>query len=162
MKIGLDFDRVLFDTDSFKEFLFDEIDNFDETYQEAKEEFYDPEKHAEILGIPQDRIYNVLSQADKFLYSDIKKLENFEADVEFIIISRGDNKFQNIKIEKSGALEHVDGVFIVQDGDKDVLDIDLLVDDSKKELDRVDVETFHFNRNEQSIEDILDRVKDLV
>jgi len=159
LKIGLDFDRVLFDTDSFKQHLFKEIEGFDSTYREAKEKVYSPERHAEILGIRPKKIYKVLEDAEKFLYSDIEKLDKLPYT--FIIVSRGDKKFQNIKIEKSGAIEHVNGLYIVQDESKDFVDIDFLVDDSKEELEDVDIPGFHFDREKHDITDIIQKAREL-
>ncbi len=159
MKIGLDFDRVLFDTDGFKQHLFEEIEGFDRTYSEAKQKVYSPERHAEILGISSGKIYSILEDAENFLYPDIEKLDTLEHT--FIIVSRGDKKFQNIKIEKSRAIEHVDGLYIVQDDPKDVTDIDFLVDDSKEELENVDIPGFHFDREKHDINDIIKKVEEL-
>lgn len=154
MKIGLDFDRVLFNTDRFKKYLFKEIEGFDETYPQACKKVYRPEKHAEILGIEPGKIREVLDEAERFVYPDIEQLEKFPEDIQTIIVSRGDKKFQNIKIEKSGALEYVDGVFILHDKPKDFVDIDCLVDDRKEELENIEVPGFHFDRERHGLDDI--------
>lgn len=157
MKVGIDFDRVLFRTEKFKKLLFDRIESFEETYTKV-DGVYDPEKHAEILGIPEKRIHNALEEASKFLYSDTALLEDSEH--EFIIVSRGDPVFQKEKIERSGAVKHVSDYIIVQERPKNVEGIDMLVDDLEEEIERAGVPGFHFNRDENDIRDILEEISD--
>ena len=157
LKVGIDFDRVLFRTDKFKQLLFDRIEGFEETYTKV-DGVYDPDKHAEILGIPEERIHSALEEASRFLYSDTVLLEDSEH--EFIIVSRGDPVFQKEKIERSGVVEHVSDYIIVQDRPKNVEDIDMLVDDLKEEIDRAGIPGFHFNRDENDIQDVLEEISD--
>lgn len=159
MKIGIDFDHVLFNTEKFKQYLFEEIENFDETYSDAKKKVYTPERHAKILGIEPEKIYSVLENTDNFLYTDTEKLEKLSEEHTVLIVSRGDKRFQNIKIEKSGALEHVDGLFIVHEKSKDAAGIDFLVDDREKEIERAGVPGFLFSRSEHTVEDIVEEVE---
>ena len=153
MIIGFDFDRVLFRTDEFKEFLDQEIEGFLEEY--PSEGNYDPEEHSERLDIEVERIYKVLDDADKFLYRDVEKLEQLRDDFKIVIVSRGDPYFQERKIENSGILEHVDGFYIVEDGMKDEVGIDFLVDDWQKELDRVKVPGYLMDREEENMNDLI-------
>jgi len=166
LKVGVDFDRVLFNTKEFKKKLFSEIDGFDRTYSRAEDDHgvYDPKKHAEILGIDVSRIHGVLAQASDFVYSDIDKLEELSSET-VVIVSRGDPHFQAEKIENSGVLEHVDDYIVVHDGSKDQkVDIDFLVDDTEDEIERVDLpedNTFLFSREKNDLEDVVERVKRL-
>lgn len=157
MKIGIDFDRVLFKTDEFKEeILFSEIDGFKETYSKI-DGVYSPEKHAEKLDIPVERIMESLDKAAKYLYDDVKLLE--ESEHEFVIVTRGDPVFQEEKVQRSGALDFVDDHVVVQDRTKDVAEIDFLVDDLKKEIKNAEIEGYHFQRPEDTIKDLLEYLR---
>lgn len=154
MRIGIDFDRVLFKTDRFKEeVLFKEIENFEETYEKV-DGVYSPEKHAEVLGIPVEEIMRTLEKASEYLYSDIKLLEQSEHD--FVIVTRGDPVFQEEKLEHSGVLKFVEDHVVVQEKNKDVKNIDILVDDLKSEIQKANVKGYHFERPEDTIQDLLD------
>ncbi len=158
MKIGIDFDRVLFRTGDFKDFLDDRIDGFIETYPEKG--VYDPELHAKNLGVSSGRILQALERSSDFMYGDLDKLEKLDRH-ELVLVTRGDIEFQKLKVKYSGILEYIDRVVIVNSGPKDQVDIDLLVDDRKSEIDRVDVEGFQFDREEHSLEDVVEWVKRL-
>lgn len=158
MIIGFDFDRVLFKTDEFKDFLDREIEGFLEEYPE--EGNYDPEKHAERLGIDVEEIYSALEKAEDFLYPDTGKLEELRDDFKIVVVSRGDPYFQEKKIEYSGVLEHVDGFFIVEDGRKDQINIDFLVDDWEKEVERVDVPGYLMDRSGEDLEKVIDFLRE--
>lgn len=154
MRIGIDFDRVLFKTDRFKEeVLFEEIDGFEETYSQI-DGVYSPEKHAEILEIPVEDILQILEKASEYLYDDVELLKKSEH--EFVIVTRGDPIFQKEKLEHSGILKLVEEHKIVQEEDKDVKDIDILVDDLKSEIEKADIKGYHFERPDDSIQDLLD------
>ncbi|WP_414837797.1 hypothetical protein ACK3SF_00105 [Candidatus Nanosalina sp. VS9-1] len=157
MIIGLDFDRVLFETDRFKDFLDSEIPGFLEEY--PKEGNYDPDLHADNLEVGVKKIFQALEHADRFLYDDIEALEELRDDFQLMIVSRGDPYFQERKIAESGALEHVDGYFIVEDEDKDEIDIDFLVDDREEEIERVSVPGIVFDRSERSLDYVVEAVK---
>ncbi len=159
LRIGIDFDRVLFKTDEFKQFLEEKMPGFNEEYIRTGG-IYDPEKHAENLGVEREELFELLDYAADFLYEDIGGLEELDGH-EVFIVSRGDPVFQKEKIERSGADELVDSVEIVEDGDKDVRHIDFLVDDSRFELEQVDAEGFHFDRDKHSIEDLVEKVREL-
>ncbi len=150
MILGIDFDRVLFRTDEFKEFLDKEIPSFLETY--PQEGNYDPEKHAEKLDVDPEKIFEALNHSDEFVYSDVERLEELRDDFRLVIVSRGDPYFQEKKIVNSGVLEHVDGYFIVEDEDKDVVEIDFLVDDRKEEIERVDVPGLVLDRSKEGLD----------
>ncbi|QKQ98805.1 hypothetical protein GKQ38_04755 [Candidatus Nanohaloarchaea archaeon] len=158
MRIGIDFDRVLFRTDEFKEeVLFSEIENFQETYSKI-DGVYSPEKHAEKLGISVKKIMESLDKASEYLYEDIKLLE--ESEHEFIIVTRGDPVFQEEKVERSGALKFVEDHVVVQEKSKDVKGIEFLVDDLEKEIEDAGVEGFHFQRPDDSVKDLLEFLED--
>lgn len=161
MILGIDFDRVLFDTDAFDQRLKEEVEGFHHTEEEPFDMNgnYSPEKHAEILGIPVERIYDGVRRcADEFLYPDIEKLEEIPAEV--VIVTRGEEKFQRLKIENSGVLEYIDSYMIVEQGDKQVDGIDLLVDDWEEEIEKVDIPGFLFDRQEHDLEDVAEWVKE--
>ena len=165
MKIGVDFDRVLFKTEEFKKSLFTEIDRFSETYSDAENSkgVWKPEKHAEILSISPSRIHGALSKASEFLYKDSSMLGDLTGH-EVVIVSRGDPNFQAEKIERSGVLDYVDNYCTVRKRPKDSADIDFLVDDSRSELERVDLKEdrkFLFSREKHSVEGILERIQKL-
>lgn len=150
MKVGLDFDRVLFDTDSFKQHLNEKLPGFSETYSEARENnLYNPEKHAELLEVEVEEIFKHIEHARNFLYADIDELNEIEH--ELVIVSRGDQEFQELKIQESGILEYVSDYTVVEEGDKQVAGINALVDDREKELEQVDVPGLHFKRPEERL-----------
>jgi FMN phosphatase YigB (HAD superfamily) len=152
MIIGFDFDRVLFRTDEFKEFLEEKIPGFLEEYPEERP--YDPEMHAEKLGVEKQRILDELGEADRFVYGDLEILEDFPENFELVIVSRGDPALQEKKIQNSGVLDHFDNFFIVEDEKKDSVEIDFLVDDREKEVEDVDVPGYVFDRSEEDLEDV--------
>ncbi len=158
MRIGIDFDRVLFDTDAFREHLDEKIPGFNDTY--PKNQLYNPEEHAEVLGVDPEKIHETIEECEQFVYPDIEKLEKLESH-KLILVSRGDPVFQKEKIEESGVKKYFDEIVIVQSEDKDVVDIDLLVDDSREELENADVPGFHFDREKHSLEDVVEKVEEI-
>lgn len=162
IKIGIDFDRVLFKTDEFKRHLFNRFEEFKPTYDEACEEgVYCPEKHADLMNISVQEIFKELQNTSKFLYDDVKQLNELRKDCKVVIVSRGDPVFQRGKIVDSGVKQYVDDFYLVQDKPKDSVDIDFLVDDREKELERVEVPGFLFDRDKHSVEDVIKKVREL-
>lgn len=162
MRVGIDFDRVLFKTDEFKQHLFDRFESFEETYEEAEiNGFYNPQKHAELMGTTVEEIFDELQNTSEFLYDDVEKLKQLQERFEVIIVSRGDPVFQKGKIVDSGVQEYVDGYELVQKKPKDSVNIDFLVDDRQKEIERVDVPGFLFKRPDHTIEDVIREVRNL-
>lgn len=155
IRLGLDFDRVLFRTDAFKKMLKERFEDFGETYPDG---IYDPEEHAERLGVDRDEILEVLEEAEKFVYSDVDLLEGLE-DLETVIVSRGDPVFQREKIEASGVEELVEDVKIVQEEPKDVAEIDFLVDDREKEVERVEVPGKVLDRDSEDLSDAIEAAR---
>lgn len=158
MIVGFDFDRVLFKTSKFKELLDEEVPGFLEHYPD--EGNYDPKVHAENIGVDVEEIFEVLKNSSDFLYGDINRLEDLRENHRLIIVTRGDPYFQERKIVDSGILEHVDGYFIVQDEDKDEINIDFLVDDREKELEDVNIPGFLMNRGEDDLSDVIEAVRE--
>lgn len=161
MKIGIDFDRVLFDTDSFKEELETMFSGFGQKYEEACNPNYDFNKHAELLSVSKQDILAELENTKNFLYNDAKVLAKLWEKHEVVIVSRGNPVFQEKKIQSSGVLEFVHGYVIVQEEAKDVVDIDFLVDDRVEELERTDIKGMLFKRGTHTLEDVINRVKEL-
>lgn len=164
MRIGLDFDRVLFDTDSFDDFYKEHVEGLHHVEDPApvKNSCYDPEIHAELCEIPIERIWKVFNHdLSKFLYSDVNLLEELGENHTVVIVSRGHERFQKSKIEASKADKYVEEVHIVQEESKDSVDIDFLVDDRVKELERVKIPGAHLNRPEESLEKVVEKVKEL-
>lgn len=160
MKIGIDFDRVLFDTEKFKQHLEEKIPGFDQSYKDARENgLYNPEKHAEILGVEVEKIFEEIENAKNFLYDDIEELENLEH--ELIIVSRGDKEFQGLKIQESGVMEHLDDFKVVEDENKQVRGIEALVDDREDELEKIDVPGYLFDRGEDELDDVKNWINEL-
>ncbi len=161
MRIGLDFDRVLFDTDSFNQYLKENVEGLEhvEASPYNENEVYSPEIHAELCGIPVERIYDAIEDTSQFLFDNVGDLEKFED--ELVIVSRGEKKFQRAKIENSGITDWVEEVHVIESGSKDQVDIDVLVDDTVTEIERADVPGVLFKREEESLKDVLDEVKEL-
>lgn len=159
MIVGVDFDRVLFDTDRFNEEMKEatglhhvESDVYDEDGN------YSPEKHAEACEVDPASVYRFVEEnTRKFLYPDVKRLE--ELDYEVWIVTRGEEKFQKAKIENSGIAELVDEVKIVEDGGKDV-GIDFLIDDRRKELEMADLPGYVLDRSQENLGDAVEEVKE--
>ncbi|MFB6213322.1 MAG: hypothetical protein ABEJ07_02045 [Candidatus Nanohaloarchaea archaeon] len=160
MIVGIDFDRVLFDTDAFDRELKESVEGMHHTEEEPYDENgnYSPEIHAEILGIDADSIYDAAAEiASSFLYPDAARLEQVPCEV--VIVTRGEEKFQRIKVENSGVLGYVDSYIVIEDGDKELEELDMLVDDREEELDGAEIPTFLFDRKENDMEDIVEWVE---
>ncbi len=159
MKIGIDFDRVLFKTEEFKEFLEQKIPGFIGAYPE--EGVYNPGRHAESLGIEKEEIMDALGNADRFIRDDASELRELRPGHELVLVSRGDPAFQGRKITNSGVCELFDAVVVIKDGPKDRIDIDFLVDDADFEHERADVPGFRFDMRRHSVRDIVEKVREL-
>lgn len=158
MRIGIDFDRVLFDTDAFNEYMKQEVDGLHHVDEEPVDENgnYDPGRHAELSGIDVEEVYSALDDLERFLFDDVHELEELEG--EKVIVSRGNREFQMMKIRRSGVEKFVDEVVIVEDGSKNVAGIDFLVDDRVEEIDEAMVPGFIFNRDHHTISDLVEKV----
>lgn len=161
MRIGFDFDRVLFDTDSFNEYLKEEtgLHHVDaNVYDEHS--CYSPEKHAEACGIDVQEVYEAMRNLNQFLFNDVDELRKLRNDHELVIVTRGEEKNQRLKVKNSGAQRLFDQLFIVQEGSKSVGQIDFLVDDREEEIERVDVPGMVFDREKHGIKDVIDTISD--
>lgn len=140
MKIFLDFDDVLFHTRIFRRdfvLLLEKYGMPREVYEATRSELYseaafergkcyDFEEHLRVMGMrcPGADIVTALKAAESFLsrlekyvFSDVKNfLRAFPKD-NLCILSFGEKKFQNKKIQGSGLVPFVHEVYIV-DGDK--------------------------------------------
>lgn len=164
MRIGLDFDRVLFDTDSFDDFYKEKVEGLHHVEDPApiKNGCYNPEMHAELCEVPIEEIWKVFEQdLSQFLYGDIELLEEFQEDHELVIVSRGHERFQRSKIEASGADRYVEEVHIVQEEPKDSVDINFLVDDREEELERVKIPGILLKRPEDGLKNVIEEVNEL-
>lgn len=159
MRIGIDFDRVLFDTDSFDEYYKEETG----LYHVDQDVFtsngnYSPEKHAEACGIDIEKVYNAIDGLEKFLYDDVDALNKLE-DHEIVLVTRGKGSFQRKKVEASGVEKFVNEIKIIESGPKSKANIDLLVDDLEKEIEKTEVPSFLFDRDIHDVEDIIKFVR---
>ncbi|MFB6208913.1 MAG: hypothetical protein ABEJ56_02110 [Candidatus Nanohaloarchaea archaeon] len=140
MRIGVDFDRVLFDTDEFSEHLEQEFPGFSESYDEAYENgYYNLERHAELLGLNEEEILDALEDCDRFVFDRVEDFEKLGQNHELVIVTRGDPVFQKEKLQKSGVLNLFDNYVIVQEESKNVEGIEFLVDDREEEIERIDI-----------------------
>lgn len=156
MRIGLDFDRVLFDTDAFDEYYKKEAGLYhvdaDVLDQNGN---YDPGKHAKACGVDEEKVWQALDNLGSFVYDDVELLNNLDSH-ELVIVTRGNREFQKKKMQGSNILNHIEEYTIVEEGSKSKAEIELLVDDSAEELQKADVEGYHFERPEDSIQDLLE------
>lgn len=159
MKIGVDFDRVLFKTDEFNSYLKNKVEGLQDVKTSPYNEHgvYSPEMHAEFCGIEVESIYEAMEDLNRFLYDDLKVLEG--SNHEIVIVSRGDKEFQEHKIRGSGADKFADKVIIVEKGSKDVDNIDFLIDDRKKEIVDSELPGFEFDRSIHGLDDALEEAE---
>lgn len=162
MRIGLDFDRVLFKTDEFNEYLEEEtgLHHVDaDVYDE--EGCYSPKKHAKACEIDPEEVYDAIDALSRFLYPDVDELRRLKPEHDLVIVTRGEEKFQKQKVKATGAHRLFDELYIVQGAPKNVGRIDFLVDDRKEEVERSGLPGMIFDREKHSAEDIVERVRDL-
>ena len=163
MRIGIDLDRVLFDTDSFDDFYKEKVEGLYHVDEPApvKHGCYDPEMHASLCGIPKDRIWKVFeNDLSQFLYSDVDLLNELNQH-KLVLVTRGHEKFQRKKAEASGVSKIFDEIHVVQEESKDSIDIDILADDSNEELENISIPGIKINRPEEGIEKIIKKVENI-
>lgn len=157
MILGIDFDRVLFDTERFNEELKEatELHHVEaEVYDENGN--YSPEKHAEAAGADTDNIYEFVEQnARKYIYPDVEELA--ELDQEIWIVTRGEKKFQEAKIQAAGIENLAEKIVVVEDGSKDV-GVDFLIDDRMEELENADLPGYVLDRSKETLKDAVEEV----
>lgn len=159
MKIGIDFDRVLFDTERFNNYLKKEVEGLEhvEASPYNENENYSPEIHAELCGIEVEKIYEKIEDLERFLLIDTEELKNTEHKI--VVVTRGEIKFQKAKIKASGVPEKVDNIFIVEKGSKDVGGIDFLIDDQKREIEEAGLPGFEFEHKKNSLKEALEEAE---
>lgn len=159
MRIGIDFDRVLFKTDEFKEYLNNQVEGLEHVEASPYNEHgvYSPEIHAELLDIDEGEIYNAIKDLERFTYEDISELEGVEHEI--ILVTRGLSKFQEAKIEASGVKNLVDDIIIIEKGSKEVANIDFLIDDQKKEIEESKLPGFVIDREKHSLKEALEEAE---
>jgi hypothetical protein len=159
MRIGIDFDRVIFDTDSFNDYLKEEVEGLEHVdaspYNEH--ENYSPEIHAELCGIEVEKIYEKVDDLDRFLLINPEELEDTEHEI--ILVTRGEIEFQKAKIGATSVPEKMDDVFIVEKGSKDVGGIDFLIDDQKREIEEAEIPGFEFDHEKHSLMEALEEAE---
>ncbi|MFB6241881.1 MAG: hypothetical protein ABEJ36_03705 [Candidatus Nanosalina sp.] len=162
MRIGVDFDRVLFRTDEFNEYLKEETGLHhveEDVYDE--DGCYSPEKHAKACEVDVEDVYKAMKDLNRFLYGDVDKLRELKPEHELVVVTRGEEKFQRTKVRNSGVQRLFDQLLIVQGATKDVADIDFLVDDREKEIKEANVPGMIFDREKHDIDDLIERIRDL-
>lgn len=162
MKIGLDFDRVLFNTDKFDDFYKEQVEGLHhvENPSPVKHGVYDPEMHAELCEIPIERIWKVFeNDISQFLYDDMNLLDELSRNHELVIVTRGNEKFQRKKIEASGITEKIEDFTVVQEEPKDSAGIDVLIDDRNYELERVEIPGIRIDRPKEGLKKVLEEVE---
>jgi N-acetylglucosamine-1-phosphate uridyltransferase (contains nucleotidyltransferase and I-patch acetyltransferase domains) len=162
-KVGIDFDRVLFDTDGFADALKDEFSFEEKTDAHYPGGLYDIRSHARSSGVDPERVIEFAENSIRDFTFD--GLHHFE-DLDAFVVTRGLRWWQELKVRNSGVLEYVDGFIVVDhhsiaQRDKQVSGIDLLVDDTKEELEAVGCETFHYDHTEHTPRDIVERASEL-
>jgi hypothetical protein len=159
VKIGVDFDRVLFKTDKFNEYLKEAVEGLEhvDTPPYNEHEVYSPEIHAEMCGIGVEDIYSAIKDLERFLYEDVEILDEFEDEI--VIVTRGEKRFQKAKVQASGVDEHVDDVIIVEKGSKDVADIDFLIDDQRREIEKAELPGFELVRSKNKLKNAIEEAR---
>lgn len=156
MKIGFDFDGVLFNADKLKKELDKCYGNYFETYESYKVDgIYDFESHCEELGTSSaDFLDKVQNLSKECLYSDVGEVRKLTG--EKMIITRGPQKFQEAKIIGSEVLEYFDDYKVVQERSKNFPKLDVLIDDTVEELYNFSGRKIHFDRKFSSMSDIVE------
>lgn len=148
MKIGLDFDKTVFDTESFVQQMPTDPDVFKKAFEKAYlSGEYTLEKHVDFLeeqgvSTDKDRLRQLYEKSPTYLrYRDY--LQELSANHDLYLVTRADTKgWQQRKIAASDAEQYFKDIFIVYDDSlKDVPELDVLVDDSREELEDVSEET---------------------
>lgn len=155
MKIGLDFDRVLFDTDSFNEYMKEEtgLHHVDaDVYDENGN--YSPEKHAEASGVDAEEVFDAIESLERFVYDDVDLLEGLEGHT-LVIVTRGEERYQRAKVEASGVRDIFEEVYVVQEGSKDVDSVEFLVDDREEEIHRAGIPGLVLDRDEHGMKHVV-------
>jgi len=156
MKIGIDFDRVLFDTDRFNKYMKEEtgLHHVEEDVYDEKGN-YSPEKHAEASGIDVNEVFSAVKDLEGFVYDDVELLEELDSHT-LVIVTRGEEKYQKAKIEASGVRDIFEEVYVVQEGSKDVDSVEFLVDDREEEIHRAGIPGIVLDREEHGMKHVVE------
>jgi hypothetical protein len=157
MIVGIDFDRVLFDTESFKDRLDDHHPGFLKHYDNNRF-LYQTKPRDDDIPVPGAELETTLADLQPYLIDNAEALR--ESDQTFVIVSRGPQWFQRKKITNSGITTYIPRYTIVDTEPKDMTNIDFLIDDNQDELQRISIPSFHFNRREHTVETILSLFED--
>ena len=162
-RVGIDFDRVLFDTDGFADALKEEFSFKEKTDAHYPGGLYDIRAHAESSGVDPEKVIEFAESTIRdFTFDGLHHFEELDA----FVVTRGLRWWQELKVRNSGVLDYVDGFVVVDhpdigERDKQVGDIDLLVDDTEDELEAVGCETFHYDHTQHTPRDIVEKASDL-
>ncbi|MBU1074752.1 HAD hydrolase-like protein [Patescibacteria group bacterium] len=171
MKIVLDFDHTLFDTEKFKQALQGRlamfgvtVDQFNSNYRIVKEQLghYDYQEHLRLLAQEEELDENdlllnfneIVNSANEFLFPDVLNfLESLKAisKSELYLLTFGQDKFQQAKVEASGIRPYFKEVV-------DTVDSKLIFFDQNKKLQKA---TFVDNRG-KTIDQIKMKYPDVV
>lgn len=152
MRIGVDFDKTIFDTPAFYTCIEDIVEVSIERFKDTFEALYNEkgdvtaEDHAEKL-LPEagkedveelaDAIRTAYEAAPEYLHTEVLELlqEIRQAHEVVIITRKSHDGWQQKKVHESGAEKYVDDVIVVSgeaaDTPKDAVDV--LIDDSEHE-----------------------------
>lgn len=148
MKIGLDFDKTIFDTKAFIQDMPADPDTFKKAFEKAYlTGDYTLEKHVnclENIGVKteKEQLKNLYKNAQTYLkYRDY--LQHLSETHELYLVTRADTKgWQQKKIRASKAEEYFENILIIYgDSLKDLPELDVLIDDSQEEITRVSEKT---------------------
>lgn len=162
-RVGIDFDRVLFNTDGFADALKDKFSFEGKTDAHYPGGLYDIRSHAESSGVDPERVVEFAENSIKdFTFDGLHHFKELDA----FVVTRGLRWWQELKVRNSGVLSYVDGFIVVDhpdigERDKQVGDIDLLVDDTEDELEAVGCETFHYDHTQHAPQDIAKKASEL-
>ena len=165
LRIGIDFDRTLFDTDGFKNELETRFPEFSTLYDDAVESgIYKPRKHAEIMDVKPAELFKEMKNCKKFVYRNLEELERINnAGHQLHLVTRGDAEIQRLKIKGAGVQRYFDSIEVISKSidelAKDsVIELDLLVDDRDEELDAVKIKTLKASTENQDISVLVDKI----
>jgi hypothetical protein len=157
MIVGIDFDRVLFDTEAFKEELEAHHPGFLEHYDNNRY-LYQTKPGDDDIPVPVSELEATMSELQPYLIENVEALS--KSDLTFVIVSRGPQWFQRKKISNSNITTYIPRYITVDTEPKDMTNIDYLIDDNQDELQRISIPSFHFKRQEHTVDTILSLFED--
>lgn len=149
MKVYIDLDRTLFDTDRFLNDLYKmlndkiDLDLFNKYQEDNKKGGFNPYKILKLMNVRKDIIASLdefMNNIKKYVYSDVSFFFNMlhSKGYTIILLTKGDKRFQKMKLKKSELLFD-EKIFTLEfKGD---LNLDyqnsLFIDDNPYELDDI-------------------------